>query len=79
MFMNSNSLPIALLQSLVVGGMASLKWDQDDTKEAMLGRGLTYMTLDLSVSKPCSNADLTSEELSMDLTNETQGEPTSCA
>ncbi|TDL22730.1 hypothetical protein BD410DRAFT_788025, partial [Rickenella mellea] len=44
MFMNSNSLPIALMQSLVVT-VDGLKWDDDDTKSAMLGRALTYLVL----------------------------------
>ena len=44
MFMNSNSLPIALMQSLVVT-VHGLKWDIDDTKSAMLGRALTYLVL----------------------------------
>lgn len=44
MFMNSNSLPIALMQSLV-GTVHALKWDKDDNKNAMLGRALTYLVL----------------------------------
>lgn len=44
MFMNSNSLPIALMQSLVVT-VPGLKWGQDDNKNAMLGRALTYLVL----------------------------------
>jgi predicted permease len=44
MFMNSNSLPIALMQSLVVT-ISSLKWGDDDNKNAMLGRALTYLVL----------------------------------
>jgi auxin efflux carrier family protein len=44
MFMNSNSLPIALMQSLVVT-VPGLKWGQDDNKSAMLGRALTYLVL----------------------------------
>ncbi|KAK2461148.1 hypothetical protein APHAL10511_006675 [Amanita phalloides] len=44
MFMNSNSLPIALMQSLVVT-VPSLKWDKDDNKDIMLGRALTYLVL----------------------------------
>lgn len=44
MFMNSNSLPIALMQSLVVT-VPGLKWDQDDNKDAMVGRALTYLVL----------------------------------
>lgn len=44
MFMNSNSLPIALMQSLVVT-VPGLKWDEDDNKDAMVGRALTYLVL----------------------------------
>jgi predicted permease len=44
MFQNSNSLPIALVQSLV-GVVPGLKWGKGDTKDAMLGRALTYMVL----------------------------------
>lgn len=44
MFMNSNSLPIALMQSLVVT-VPGLQWDNDDTESAMLGRALTYLVL----------------------------------
>lgn len=44
MFMNSNSLPIALMQSLVVT-VHGLKWGKDDSKDAMLGRALTYLVL----------------------------------
>ncbi|KAL5499077.1 hypothetical protein ACEPAH_1595 [Sanghuangporus vaninii] len=44
MFMNSNSLPIALMQSLVVT-VPNLKWDDDDSKSAMLGRALSYLVL----------------------------------
>ncbi|CAK9784257.1 auxin efflux carrier [Cutaneotrichosporon oleaginosum] len=44
MFQNSNSLPIALVQSLV-GVVPGLKWGKDDSKDAMLGRALTYMVL----------------------------------
>ncbi|KAL5480961.1 hypothetical protein ACEPAI_9902 [Sanghuangporus weigelae] len=44
MFMNSNSLPIALMQSLVVA-VPNLKWDDDDSKSAMLGRALSYLVL----------------------------------
>jgi len=42
--MNSNSLPIALIQSLVVE-VPGLKWGHDDTKDQMLGRALTYLVL----------------------------------
>lgn len=44
MFMNSNSLPIALMQSLVVA-VPELMWGADDTKNVMLGRALTYLTM----------------------------------
>jgi predicted permease len=44
MFMNSNSLPIALMQSLVVT-VPDLKWDKHDTKSEMIGRALTYLVL----------------------------------
>jgi predicted permease len=44
MFMNSNSLPIALMQSLVVT-VPELKWGSEDNKNAMLGRALTYLVL----------------------------------
>ncbi|KAF5379012.1 hypothetical protein D9615_006053 [Tricholomella constricta] len=44
MFMNSNSLPIALMQSLVVS-VPSLKWSHDDNTNAMVGRALTYLVV----------------------------------
>lgn len=44
MFMNSNSLPIALMQSLVVT-VPGLKWTEDDNEDAMVGRALTYLVL----------------------------------
>ena len=44
MFMNSNSLPIALMQSLVVT-VPGLKWGSDDNEDAMVGRALTYLVL----------------------------------
>jgi hypothetical protein len=44
MFMNSNSLPIALMQSLVAT-VPGLKWDEDDNKNAMLGRALSYLVM----------------------------------
>ena len=44
MFMNSNSLPIALMQSLVVT-VPTLRWDGDDDKNSMLARALTYLVL----------------------------------
>ncbi|KAL5480962.1 hypothetical protein ACEPAI_9903 [Sanghuangporus weigelae] len=44
MFMNSNSMPIALMQSLI-GTVSELKWNENDTREDMLGRALTYLVL----------------------------------
>jgi predicted permease len=44
MFMNTNSLPIALIQSLVVT-VPDLKWEKHDNKDAMLGRALNYLML----------------------------------
>ncbi|KAF7986364.1 hypothetical protein HWV62_35378 [Athelia sp. TMB] len=44
MFMNSNSLPIALMQSLVVT-VPHLKWGADDNADAMVGRALTYLVM----------------------------------
>jgi len=43
-FMNSNSLPVALLQSLAAT-VPDLKWGEDDTKDAIIGRALTYLLL----------------------------------
>lgn len=43
-FMNSNSLPVALLQSLAAT-LPDLKWGEDDTKDAIIGRALTYLLL----------------------------------
>ena len=42
--MNSNSLPIAVMQSMVLT-VHGLKWGPDDTRDAMLGRALTYLVL----------------------------------
>jgi predicted permease len=44
MFMNSNALPIALMQSLVVS-VPDLMWGNNDNKDVMLGRALTYLTM----------------------------------
>lgn len=44
MFMNSNSIPIALIQSLT-RTLDKLKWNLTDTPGSMLGRALTYMVL----------------------------------
>jgi len=44
MFMNSNSLPIALMQSLVAT-VPDLRWDSNDNRDAMVGRALTYLVM----------------------------------
>ncbi|KAH0826786.1 hypothetical protein J3R83DRAFT_5202 [Lanmaoa asiatica] len=44
MFMNSNSLPVALMQSLATT-VPLLKWGPDDTIDAMFGRSLTYLVV----------------------------------
>lgn len=44
MIMNSNSLPVALLQSLVVS-VPGLERGQDDTIDSIVGRALTYILL----------------------------------
>ncbi|SCV74392.1 BQ2448_6824 [Microbotryum intermedium] len=44
MFQNSNSLPIALMQSLI-GEKMPLRWGPHDTKDQMLGRALSYLVL----------------------------------
>ncbi|KAI8968806.1 hypothetical protein BD414DRAFT_541240 [Trametes punicea] len=44
MFMNSNSLPIALMQSLVFT-VRRMKWTEDDSNDAMFGRALTYLVV----------------------------------
>ncbi|KAI6038023.1 membrane transport protein-domain-containing protein [Pisolithus marmoratus] len=43
-FMNSNSLPVALMQSLVTT-VPGLKWTPDDDQDAMFGRALTYLVV----------------------------------
>ena len=44
MFMNSNSMPIAFVQSLI-SSVGDLKWNDEDTTGAMLSRALTYLVL----------------------------------
>ncbi|KAH9963339.1 membrane transport protein-domain-containing protein [Russula dissimulans] len=44
MIMNSNSLPVALLQALAVS-VPGLEWGQNDTADAIVGRALTYLLL----------------------------------
>jgi predicted permease len=44
MIMNSNSLPVALLQSLAAT-VPGLHWGQDDTLDAIVGRAITYLLL----------------------------------
>jgi len=70
MFMNSNTLPIALMQSLVVS-VPDLAWDLlnenpsggngdkdggGDNKNAMLGRALTYLTMYSTLGMVVSSA-----------------------
>jgi predicted permease len=56
MFMNSNSLPIALMQSLVIT-VPGLKWGDDDTRSAMIGRALTYLVLHSTLGMVVSKFD----------------------
>lgn len=62
-FMNSNSLPVALLQSLAAT-VPGLRWGEDDTKDAIIGRALTYLllcsTIGQFVSCPLSSCVLSS-------------------
>ncbi|KIK98066.1 hypothetical protein PAXRUDRAFT_730161 [Paxillus rubicundulus Ve08.2h10] len=44
MFMNSNSLPVALMQSLI-STVPLLKWGPEDSTNAMFGRSLTYLVV----------------------------------
>ena len=44
MIMNSNSLPVALLQSLAVS-VPGLEWGRDDTINSIIGRAITYILL----------------------------------
>jgi hypothetical protein len=44
MIMNSNSLPVALIQTLVVS-VPGLEWGQDDTIDSIVGRAVTYILL----------------------------------
>ena len=44
MIMNSNSLPVALLQSLAIS-VPGLEWGQDDTVDSIVGRAITYLLL----------------------------------
>ncbi|KAM0787827.1 hypothetical protein ACM66B_003881 [Microbotryomycetes sp. NB124-2] len=44
MFQNSNSLPIALMQSLI-GEKMPLQWGPHDTRDQQLGRALSYLVL----------------------------------
>jgi len=59
MFMNSNSLPVALMESLATT-VPLLKWGPDDTFDAMFGRSLTYLvvfsTLGMIVSHSLLNS-----------------------
>ncbi|KAI0296456.1 auxin efflux carrier [Russula brevipes] len=49
-FMNSNSLPVALLQSMAAT-VPGLKWGDDDTKDAIIGRALTYLLLSSTIGQ----------------------------
>lgn len=57
MFMNCNSLPVALMQSLVAT-VPQLSSGEDDTPSAELGRSLSYLflfaILNMIVSVPSS-------------------------
>ena len=44
MIMNSNSLPVALLQALAMS-VPGLEWGQDDTIDSITERALTYLLL----------------------------------
>ena len=44
MIMNSNSLPVALLQALAAS-VPGLGWGQDDTVSSITGHALTYLLL----------------------------------
>jgi len=44
MIMNSNSLPVALLQALAVS-VPGLEWGQHDTVDSITERALTYLLL----------------------------------
>lgn len=48
MFQNSNSLPIALMQSFIGEGVP-LQWNVGDSQDDMLGRALTCLSLPLSI------------------------------
>lgn len=47
MFMNSNSLPIALVTSLIghLQGTNGLEWGPNDSKDKQLGRSITYLVV----------------------------------
>ncbi|KAG6847454.1 hypothetical protein H0H93_008020, partial [Arthromyces matolae] len=49
MFMNCNTLPIALMQNLVVT-VPVLKWRPEDSEDSMLGRAVTYIMLFFTLS-----------------------------
>jgi predicted permease len=67
MFMNSNSLPIALMQSLVIT-VPGLKWGNDDTRSAMIGRALTYLVLHSTLGMVVSKFDNMTTVLGFELT-----------
>ncbi|MBW0509798.1 hypothetical protein O181_049513 [Austropuccinia psidii MF-1] len=45
MFMNSNSLPIALMTSLISTLHQNLNWGHDDSKDKQIGRSLSYLVI----------------------------------
>ena len=55
MIMNSNSLPIALLQALAVS-VPGLEWGQDDTVDSITERALTYLLLGGTVGQFVSSS-----------------------
>jgi hypothetical protein len=54
--MNSNSLPVALMQSLV-STVPLLKWGPEDSTNAMFGRSLTYLVVFSSLGMMVSAYD----------------------
>ncbi|KAG6816559.1 hypothetical protein H0H93_007965 [Arthromyces matolae] len=49
MFMNCNSLPVALVQSLVIS-LPALRRAEDDNEDTMVGRALTYLMLNYTLN-----------------------------
>ena len=74
MFQNSNSLPIALIQSLVIE-VPGLRWDEDDSKDQMLGRALTYLVLYSTLGMTVGNASEFTDDDSYDGPGESSSYP----